>query len=454
MNSRLKKWIKKLNDFEKKIHFFPENFIFGYVVGVNGSILEVSGLNVPIGSICFVETIIYGQVIEIDCEVISFKKNKLLLIMFEQTIGIQPYSRVFLKSYNKKMIHIGKPMPIGDQLLGRVIDNLGRPLDGLSRLNLEEYSFLQFKKINPLYRQPITEVLDTGIKSINALLTIGKGQRIGLFSSSGLGKSVLLGMIARYTKVDIIIVALIGERGREINDFINNILGKEGLSRSVIIAVPSNYSAISQVQGALYATYIAEYFRNKKYHVLLIMDSLTRYAMAHREIALSIGELPAIKGFPPSVFSKLSHLVEHAGNGLNDIGSMSAIYTVLTEINIDNDPISEVTRSFLDGHIVLSKLYADSGHYPAIDIETSISRLTTSLVNSTYYFKIRDFKRLISVYQSNKELINIGAYVAGNNLILDKAIKLWSKIENFLIQDINSSFNYIDSCQALLEILD
>ncbi|CAL4042203.1 FliI/YscN family ATPase [Buchnera aphidicola] len=452
MNVRLSKWLKNITIFEDQIDGLPIGFNYGYLTGINGIVLEVTGLNLPIGSICFIESIHGENITEIECEVIGFKEKKLLLIPIEEAVGIQPNSRVFLKLMNNKIASKMIFLPVGLELLGRVLDGLGRPLDELSRLNVKDFLSLEFDKINPLQRFPITDVLDTGVRSINALLTIGRGQRMGLFSSSGLGKSVLLGMIARYTQVDIIIIAMIGERSREVKDFINNILGVEGLSRSIVIAVPADHSPLLQIKGAVYATRIAEYFRNNKYHVLLIMDSLTRYAMAHREIALSMGELPATKGYPPSVFSKLSTLVERAGNGKYGLGSITAFYTVLTEINADNDPVAESVRSFLDGHIILSRFYAESGHYPAIDIESSISRLMPNLVDSRYYLQVCHFKKLVSVYQRNQELISVGAYVSGSNLILDQAIKIWSELEKFLKQDIKESHDYINSCETLKEI--
>lgn len=453
MNVRLRRWLKKITIFENKIDDLPLGFTYGYLTGISGIVLEVTGLKLPIGAICFIESLLDNHRIEIECEVIGFKEKILLLMPIEEMNGIQPYARVFSKSEKNKIKNITAFLPVGPKLLGRVIDGLGRPLDGGAALNTDDCLSLTFDKINPLQRFPITDVLDTGIRSINSLLTVGRGQRMGIFSSSGVGKSVLLGMIARYTQVDIIIIALIGERSREVKDFINNILGSEGLSRSIVIAVPADHSPLLQIKGAVYATRIAEYFRNKKRHVLLIMDSLTRYAMAYREIALSMGELPATRGYPPSVFSKLSALVERAGNGKYGSGSITSFYTVLTEINVDNDPIAESVRSFLDGHIVLSRFYAESGRYPAIDIESSISRLMPNLVNSTYYLKVCHFKRLVSVYQRNQELINVGAYISGSNPILDQAINIWSQLEDFLKQDIKESFNYVDSCEALKIIL-
>ncbi|HXK00279.1 MAG TPA: FliI/YscN family ATPase [Buchnera sp. (in: enterobacteria)] len=453
MNVRLTKWLKNITVFENKISDLSIGFTYGYLTGINGIVLEVTGLNLPIGAICFIESIFDSHCTEIECEVIGFKEKKLLLMPIEEISRIQLNSRVFSKPENNEIKNIATLLPTGLALLGRVVDGLGRPLDKGSPLNAEDFLSLTFDKINPLERFPIIDVLDTGVRSINSLLTVGRGQRMGIFSSSGVGKSVLLGMIARYTQVNIIVIALIGERSREVKDFINNILGVEGLSRSIVIAVPSDHSSLLQVKGAIYATRVAEYFRNKKYHVLLIMDSLTRYAMAYREIALSMGELPATKGYPPSVFSKLSALIERAGNGKHGLGSITAFYTVLSEINIDNDPIAESVRSFLDGHIVLSRLYAESGRYPAIDIERSISRLMPNLVDSSYYVQVCYFKKLISVYQRNQELINVGAYVSGSNPILDQAIKIWSQLEDFLKQDVKESFNYIDSCETLKIIL-
>jgi flagellum-specific ATP synthase len=311
-----------------------------------------------------------------------------------------------------------------------VLDGGGKPLDGMPAPDTGETGALITQPFNPLQRTAIEHVLDTGVRAINALLTVGRGQRMGLFAGSGVGKSVLLGMMARYTQADVIVVGLIGERGREVKDFIENILGADGRARSVVIAAPADVSPLLRMQGAAYATRIAEDFRDRGQHVLLIMDSLTRYAMAQREIALAIGEPPATKGYPPSVFAKLPALVERAGNGISGGGSITAFYTVLTEGDDQQDPIADSARAILDGHIVLSRRLAEAGT-PAIDIEASISRAMTALITEKHYARVRNFKQLLSSFQRNRDLVSVGAYARGSDPMLDKAIALWPQLEAF-----------------------
>ena len=290
------------------------------------------------------------------------------------------------------------------------------------------------------------------MRTINGLLTVGRGQRMGLFAGSGVGKSVLLGMMARYTQADVIVVGLIGERGREVKDFIENILGAEGRARSVVIAAPADVSPLLRM-GAAYATRIAEDFRDRGQHVLLIMDSLTRYAMAQREIALAIGEPPATKGYPPSVFAKLPALVERAGNGISGGGSITAFYTVLTEGDDQQDPIADSARAILDGHVVLSRRLAEAGHYPAIDIEASISRAMTSLIDEEHYRRVRTFKQMLASYQRNRDLISVGAYTAGSDPLLDKAMTLYPQMEAYLQQGIFERSGYDEACQQLQQLI-
>ena len=310
------------------------------------------------------------------------------------------------------------------------------------------------RPLNPLERAPITEVLDVGVRAINGLLTVGRGQRMGLFSGSGIGKSVLLGMMARFTAADVIVVGLIGERGREVKEFIENILGAEGLARSVVVAAPADTSPLMRLQGAAYATAIAEYFRDCGQHVLLIMDSLTRFAMAQREIALAIGEPPVTKGYPPSVFAKLPQLVERAGNGGRGGGSITAFYTVLAEGDDQQDPIADSARAILDGHIVLSRSLADQGHYPAIDIEASISRAMTSLIDQPQFEVVRRFKSLYSRQHRNRDLLAVGAYVAGSDRVLDEALMLYPGMETFLQQNMHERTGYAESIARLRATID
>jgi flagellum-specific ATP synthase len=294
------------------------------------------------------------------------------------------------------------------------------------------------------------------VRAINALLTVGRGQRLGLFAGSGVGKSVLLGMMARYTKAEVIVVGLIGERGREVKEFIEHNLGPEGMRRAVVVAAPADVSPLLRLQGAAYATRLAEYFRDLGKDVLLIMDSLTRYAMAQREIALAIGEPPATKGYPPSVFAKLPALVERAGNGAPvngyKAGSITAFYTVLTEGDDQQDPIADSARAILDGHVVLSRSLAESGHYPAIDIEASISRVMTAIVPAEQFAQVRRFKQMLSRYQRNRDLIAVGAYAPGNDPQLDEAIEKYPWLESFLQQDIGVSVNYGQAVEQLRNV--
>jgi flagellum-specific ATP synthase len=344
-------------------------------------------------------------------------------------------------------------LPVGIELLGRVLDAAGMPLDDLGPLKTRSIAPLNTRQINPLSRAPITEILDVGVRAINSILTVGRGQRMGLFAGSGVGKSVLLGMMARYTTADVIVVGLIGERGREVKEFIEQILGEEGLSRSVVIAAPADASPLMRLQGASYATSIAEYFRNQGQHVLLIMDSLTRYAMAQREIALAIGEPPATKGYPPSVFAKLPALVERAGNGKAGEGSITAFYTVLTEGDDQQDPIADAARAILDGHIVLNRSLAEAGHYPAIDIEQSISRVMVNITEPAHQKAAMKLKQLNSRYTRNIDLINVGAYEAGSDPILDDAINKHEEIAAFLQQDIKERADIQQSIQQLSGLL-
>jgi len=323
---------------------------------------------------------------------------------------------------------------VGPKLLGRVVDGAGQPLDGRGPIEGEASVRLTGTPINPLLRQTITQPLDVGVRAINGLLTVGRGQRIGLFAGSGVGKSVLLGMMARYTAADVIVVGLIGERGREVKEFIERILGSAGLARSVVVATPADYPPLMRLHGAWLATAISEYFRDRGQHVLLIMDSLTRFAQAQREIALAIGEAPATKGYPPSVFAKLPQLVERAGNGVAGKGSITAFYTVLAEGDDQNDPIVDAARAILDGHIVLARRIADAGRYPAIDVEASVSRVMHDIVPESQQDLARRLRQSAALYEHNRDLISIGAYQRGSDPRIDSAIVRWPQIESYLRQ--------------------
>ncbi|EHD22020.1 MULTISPECIES: flagellar protein export ATPase FliI [Brenneria] len=448
MTSRLGRWLESLDSFEKRIDRTPSVRRYGRLTRATGLVLEATGLHMPLGATCLIERQNGTQIEEVESEVVGFNGQRLFLMPLEEVEGIIPgarvYARVDLKSSSQ-----GKQLPLGPELLGRVLDGSAKPLDGLPAPDTGYRAPLITAPFNPLQRTPIESVLDVGVRAINALLTVGRGQRMGLFAGSGVGKSVLLGMMARYTQADVIVVGLIGERGREVKDFIENILGTEGRARSVVIAAPADVSPLLRMQGAAYATRIAEDFRDRGQHVLLIMDSLTRYAMAQREIALAIGEPPATKGYPPSVFAKLPALVERAGNGIHGGGSITAFYTVLTEGDDQQDPIADSARAILDGHIVLSRQLAESGHYPAIDIEASISRAMTALIDESHYATVRQFKQLLSSYQRNRDLVSVGAYAAGSDPMLDKAIRLYPQMEAFLQQGMFERSSYGEACQAL-----
>lgn len=434
----------ELNNFLQKIEVSPAFSSTGIITRINGMKIEVIGISVPIGTVC---KILISPSRVISAEVIGFDDRIIFLMPMESIDGVKPGTQV-MPCANQRSICVTK------KLLGRIIDGEGNPLDGLGPVKAEEHYPLNAKPINPLRRRVISEPLDVGIRAINALLTIGKGQRIGIFSGSGIGKSVLLGMMTRYTKAHIVVVGLVGERGREVKEFIEQNLGAEGLARSVIVAAPSDTTSLMRVNSAMLATSIAEYFRDQGLDVLLIIDSLTRFAQAHREISLSANELPATKGFTPSVFTKLSQLVERSGNGIDTQGSITAFYTVLVEGDDYNDPIGDHVRSILDGHICLSRALADAGHYPAIDIEKSISRVATSVLDKAILQHAMKFKQLYSIYVQNKDLINVGMYQAGADKLLDTAIKLIEPIKHFLQQGMNESFSLETSIAQLSTIVE
>ena len=435
--------------------------IYGRLTRAVGLVLEAVGLRLPVGSDCLIELPPGYPDKTAEAEVVGFAGDKILLMPLSAVDGLLPGARVYAPESPAGAGGVGprtKRLPVGDGMLGRVVDASGRPLDGLGPLDVDQEVPLFRAPVNPLTRAPIKEVLDTGVRAINAMLTVGRGQRMGLFAGSGVGKSVLLGMMARYTSADVIVVGLIVERGREVKDFIDNTLGKEGMARAVLVAAPADNSPLLRLQGAAYATCLAEYFRDRGKSVLLIMDSLTRYAMAQREIALAVGEPPATKGYPPSVFAKLPALVERAGNG--DInaegqgGSITAFYTVLTEGDDQQDPIADSARAILDGHVVLSRSLAESGHYPAIDIEASISRAMTALIEPSQFESVRAVKQMLSRYQRNRDLISVGAYAPGHDAQLDKAIALYPKIEAFLQQTMDERADYATSVGQLHAIFN
>ncbi len=459
----LQRWRTYLRDCRTAVSGVNPLVTCGRLTRVAGLVMEAVGLKLAVGSGCVV-ALPGGS--RVDAEVVGFSGDKLFLMPSTEVYGLVPGARVIPTETSTAFPpKIGSPfyprrraedrikqVSVGNELLGRVLDGAGRPLDGKGPLHLEQHVPLQSRPVNPLERAPIRQVLDVGVRAINALLTVGRGQRLGLFAGSGVGKSILLGMMARYTSADVVVVGLIGERGREVKEFIENILGSEGLARSVVVAAPADTTPLQRLHGAGYATAIAEFFRDQGKDVLLIMDSLTRYAMAQREIALAIGEPPATKGYPPSVFAKLPQLVERAGNGKTEGGSITAFYTVLAEGDDQQDPIADSARAILDGHIVLSRALADQGHYPAIDIEASISRAITELLREDEMDRVRRFKHLYARYQRSRDLITVGAYVKGNDLVLDEAVALYPKMEAFLTQSMRQREVYGDSRAQLVAI--
>lgn len=436
----------------------------GKLTRVAGLVMESTGLKLPLGSVCIVEQREGGSV---EAEVVGFNGERLFLMPVSDVAGVSPGATVrpaepklhrpqlgMAWHPRRRASDLAKHLPVGAALLGRIVDGAGRPLDRLPPLDWSEQRSLSSRPINPIERTPIDTTLDVGVRAIDQLITIGRGQRLGLFSGSGVGKSVLLGMMARHTSADVIVVGLIGERGREVKEFIEQILGVDGLARSVVVAAPADTPALLRLQGAAYATSIAEHFRDQGAHVLLLMDSLTRYAMAQRELALAIGEPPATKGYPPSVFAKLPQLVERAGNGTAGAGSITAFYTVLTEGDDPHDPIADAARAILDGHIVLERELAEAGHYPAIDVEASISRAMHVLVGAAAQVRIRRFKQLYSRYQRNRDLVNVGAYVKGSDALLDQAILLHPQMASFLQQGPNERALRADGERRLAELTD
>lgn len=415
--------------------------VAGRLVRVVGLTLEAVGVKAHVGSQCLVETA-FGDLI---AEVVGFAGDKTFLMPEQSLQGVQPGARVVPLATKARL-------PLSMDLLGRVVDGIGKPLDGKGPIKANDTPY-RSEMLNPLARRAISEPLDVGVRSINSFITVGKGQRMGLFAGSGVGKSVLLGMMTRGTTADVIVVGLVGERGREVKEFIEEILGEEGRKRSVVVAAPADNSPLMRLKGCETAVTISEYFRDQGLNVLLLLDSITRYAQAQREIALAVGEPPATKGYPPSVFSKLPQLVERAGNGGDGQGSITAFYTVLTEGDDLQDPIADASRAILDGHIVLSRELADSGHYPAVDIEGSISRVMPMVTSPEHQELARQLKQSYSLYQQNKDLITIGAYTQGSDPRIDQAIKLLPVINFFLQQQMKEVIPYDQSLAQLQEIV-
>jgi flagellum-specific ATP synthase len=436
-------WAAKLAACRARLSEPPELVVEGRLSRMVGLTLEAVGCRAAVGARCRVKTA-HGRSLE--AEVVGFAGERIYLMPTGDIQGLEPDCRVIPLTKTSSA-------RVGFGLLGRVLDGAGKPLDGKGPVLADRSVPLTGSVINPLARKPIREPLDVGVRAINALLTVGRGQRLGLFAGTGVGKSNLLGMMTKYTNADVVVVGLIGERGREVNEFVQKILGEDGRAKAVVIATPADYPPLMRLHGALLATSVAEFFRGQGFDVLLLMDSLTRFAQAQREIALAIDEPPATKGYPPSVFAKLPQLVERAGNGNEGEGSITAFYTVLAEGDDANDPIADAARGILDGHIVLSRTLADSGHYPAIDIDASVSRVMTDIAEERHLQLARRLKRLYSIYQQNRDLISVGAYHKGSDPRIDEAIAMNPGIMSFLQQDLHEAVGFEQSLDALEKLL-
>ncbi|MGN6526886.1 MAG: flagellar protein export ATPase FliI [Burkholderiaceae bacterium] len=463
MPERAARWDRYLADIENYATVPQPLEMQGTLVRVTGLVLEAAGVRVPVGAVCDVSGASGASGEQpVSAEVVGFDGDRAFLMPTGELHGLSSGARVVPRAVPHLPPRFGEEnhpwrrsedrglhLPMGAGLLGRVVDAHGQPLDRLGPLRDVRDEPMVRRSINAMERDPVRQPLDTGVRAINSMLTVGRGQRIGLFAGTGVGKSVLLGMMARYTQADVIVVGLIGERGREVKEFIEDILGEEGLARSVVVAAPADAPPLVRMQGASYATAVAEHFRDRGQHVLLLMDSLTRYAMAQREIALAIGEPPATRGYPPSCFAKLPQLVERSGNGAPGGGSITAFYTVLTEGDDPQDPIADAARGILDGHIVLSRELAESGHFPAIDVEKSISRVMTSVALRDHIAAARVARQALSRMTKARDLIQLGAYQPGADPELDAAVKMAPKLTALLQQDMHERASMAESKHTL-----
>ena len=418
--------------------------VYGKITKIVGLVVEAEGPITNLGCVCD----IYGKQGErkTRAEVLGFRDNHVLLMPLEEVRGISPGCRVVAREDSAYM-------PVGMGMLGRIVDGLGNPIDGKGPIPCEAEYPLYATPVNPLSRRRISEPLDLGIKAINGLLTVGRGQRMGIFSGSGVGKSILLGMIARYTEADCNVIALIGERGREVNEFIEKELGPDGLKKSVVVVATSDHLPLIRMRGAFVATAIAEFFRDRGMHVNLMMDSVTRFATAQREIGLALGEPPASKGYTPSVFTLLPKLLERTGS-FEGLGTITGLYTVLVEGDDFNEPIADAVRAILDGHIVLTRDLAMQNHYPAIDVLKSVSRVMNDITDKGHRDLSNGFKKVLAMHRKNEDLINIGAYTAGSNPDIDEAIEKNPAINQYLMQGVNERATLAESRQGLESILE
>ena len=414
----------------------------GRVSQVVGLTIESTGPDVSIGQTCLIKAGKHAT--PVLSEVVGFKNSNILLMPLGNMEGVGPGNLV--EAENQPI-----SIQVSESLLGRVLDGLGNPMDGKPEINDGEFFHVTNAAPDPLFRNRITQPLTMGIKAIDALLTIGKGQRVGIFAGSGVGKSTLMGMVARNTRADINVIALVGERGREVREFLEKDLGEEGLKRSVVVIATSDKPALVRLKAAEVATCIAEYFRNKGKDVMLLMDSLTRFAMAQREVGLAIGEPPVSRGYTPSVFAAIPKLLERAGN--NDKGSITGLYTVLVDGDDMTEPVTDTARSVLDGHIVLSRKIANRNHFPSIDVLASVSRCMPDIVEPDHRNAANELKKSMAVYTNSEDLINIGAYVKGSSAEIDDAISKHDRINSFLVQAVEESYTYEESCSQIMEIV-
>ena len=415
----------------------------GKIENIVGMSMEASGNRASIGDIAMIYN--EDKKRQIPVEVVGFKDGRSQLMAYENMSGISAGS--FVRNTRKRL-----KIPVGEFLRGRIIDALGNPMDDLGPFESQQHYYVENPYINPLTRPPITDPLEFGIKAIDGLNTVGKGQRIGIFAGSGVGKSTLLGMIARNVKADINVIALVGERGREVREFIEKDLGPEGLKRSVLVVATSDQPAMLRMKCPLVATTIAEYFKDQGKDVLLMMDSLTRFAMAQREIGLATGEPPVARGYTPSIYAEFPKLLERSGKF--ERGSITGIYTVLVEGDDTNEPIADTVRGILDGHIVLSRKLANENHFPAIDVNASISRLMVNIVPEEHQRLASQMRDILSVYTKNEDLISIGAYKAGTNPRLDAAVGKIDAVNDYLMQRIGDSFSVEEDLTAMRKILN
>jgi len=440
--ARAENWARQLRQRQRAV---PGSTVgaCGKLRRVVGLTLEAVGVEAALGERCWV---LDEHDRRLEAEVVGFAENSVYLMPTEEIRGL---------SLNARVMPGGGHLdaPVGRELLGRVVDGAGMPLDGRGPIMTGTRAPLAGAPINPLDRQPIREPLDVGVRAINALFTVGRGQRLGLFAGSGVGKSTLMGMMTRFTEADVIVVGLIGERGREVRDFVETTLGEAGMHRAVVVATPADRPPLMRMRGAWMATAIAEHFRDQGLKVLLLMDSLTRFAQAKREIALAVGEPPATKGYPPSVFASLPALVERAGNSGHGGGSLTAFYTVLVEGDDTNDPIADASRAILDGHIVLDRQMAESGVFPAIDVESSISRAMNEITDDRHQQLVRRFRQIHAAYRQNEDLIAVGAYRKGNDPRIDEAVDLRPGMLEFIRQDSNQAVSLKQSTGSLDQIM-